>query len=140
MILRLAGSFWHAAKWIELNWLASLPNSFALCCNKKGCVREFQMDFRFENCVSMIWELYANINKNHLKEQVTTNMTGPPYNIWMICITTEHKSSCDTFFLRYYKNITNFLFWERWTCLVTSIKNNNPNFRNFDCRNFELHP
>ena len=29
---------------------------------------------------------------------MTTNMTGPPQNIWIICITIEHKSSCNTFF------------------------------------------
>ena len=63
-----------------------------------------------------------------LEEEVTTNMTWHPQNIWMICITVEHKSSCDTFFLIYCKNITNFLFWELCACLATSIKNDNANF------------
>ena len=29
-------------------------------------------------------------------KQVTTNMTGPMENLPMVCITVEHKSSCDT--------------------------------------------
>ena len=41
----------------------------------------------------------------------------------MNVFTTEHKSSCDTFFLRDCKNITNSLFWLLWTSLATSIKN-----------------
>ena len=40
----------------------------------------------------------------------------------MFWIKIEHKSSCDTNFLIYSKNITNLLFWVLWTCLTTSIK------------------
>ena len=43
----------------------------------------------------------------------------------MFCITVEQKSSCNTFFLIYCKNITNFLFWVPWTCLAISIKKDN---------------
>ena len=51
----------------------------------------------------------------------------------MFRITIEHKSSCNTFFLIYCKNITNFLFWILLTCLVTSIKNNNINLLKLWC-------
>ena len=61
-------------------------------------------------------------------KQATTNVTGPPKDIWMFCLTMEHKSTCDLFFWRYSKNITKFLFWVLWTCLATSIKSNNVNF------------
>ena len=62
-----------------------------------------------------------------IRKVVTMNMTGPPKNIWIFCITIEHKSSYEIFFLLIYcKNITNFLFWVYWTCLNTSIKNNMP--------------
>ena len=37
----------------------------------------------------------------------------------------EHRSSCDTLFLIYCKNITNLLSWVLWTYLATPIKNNN---------------
>ena len=47
----------------------------------------------------------------------------------MFWITIEHKSSCDTFFLRYCKNITNILSWVIWTCLATFIKKDNANFK-----------
>ena len=40
----------------------------------------------------------------------------------MFCIAIEHKSSCDTFFLLYFENITNFLYWVLWTCIATLIK------------------
>ena len=49
----------------------------------------------------------------------------------MFCITIEQKSSCDTFFLRYCKNIIKFLFWELWTCLTTYAKVK-PACRTFD--------
>ena len=41
------------------------------------------------------------------------------------------QSSCSTFFLRYCKNNTNFLFWVLWTCMATSITIM-PICRNFD--------
>ena len=51
----------------------------------------------------------------------------------MFYITTEHKSSCDNFFSIYCTNITNFLFWVLWTCLATSIKNDNANLYKLSC-------
>ena len=66
------------------------------------------------------------------QKQVTMNMTGPPLNIWLFCITIEHKSSWDTIFLIYCKNSTKFLFWVLWTCQATSIKTIMPTCRNFD--------
>ena len=33
------------------------------------------------------------------------------------------------FFLKYCYNVTNFLFWVFWTCLATSIKNDNTNLK-----------
>ena len=51
----------------------------------------------------------------------------------MFSIKMEHKSSCDFFFLIYCKNITNFLFWVLWTCLATSIKNDNANLQKLQC-------
>ena len=52
--------------------------------------------------------------------------------MWMFCISIEHRSSCDTFFLINCKNIANFVLL-LWTCLallqktIMSI-----------CRNFEI--
>ena len=43
------------------------------------------------------------------------------------------QSSCDPLFLRYCKNITNFLFGVLSTCLVTSIKKNNANLLKLWC-------
>ena len=40
-----------------------------------------------------------SIQKTVLKicyKQLTVNMTGPPQNLLMFCITIEHKSSCNT--------------------------------------------
>ena len=57
------------------------------------------------------------VNKSLLRESITfktdrkpielfheqvTNMTGPPWNIWMFCITIEDKSSCNTFIFTEY--------------------------------------
>ena len=39
----------------------------------------------------------------------------------MFKIAIEHSSSCNTFFLIYCKNITNFLFWILWICVTISI-------------------
>ena len=75
----------------------------------------FQVDQRYFFYISII--LMASI----CGKQVTKNMTGLLKNIWMFCITIEHKSVA-TFFLKYCKNITHFLFWVFWTCLATSIK------------------
>ena len=49
----------------------------------------------------------------------------------MFCITIEHKNSCNTFFLIYFKNITTFLYWALWKCLATSIKNDNASLKFF---------
>ena len=68
------------------------------------------------------------------EKQVTLNMTGPPWNIWMFCTTIEHKSSCKTFFLiysTYCKNIINFFlgtldmsghFHQKWYCHCRNFK------------------
>ena len=50
-----------------------------------------------------------------------------PINILMFCITIRTQSSCNNFFLIYFKSITNFIFWVFWTCLATSIKKDNTN-------------
>ena len=60
-------------------------------------------------------------------------MTGYPWNISMFCIRIEHKSSCDTFFWIYGKNITDFIFLVLWTCPATSIKNDNANLQKLWC-------
>ena len=51
----------------------------------------------------------------------------------MFCITIKHKNSYNTFFLTYCKNITNFLFWVRWTCLAISIENDKSNLQKIRC-------
>ena len=51
------------------------------------------------------------------KKQVTTNMTGPSWNIWMFCMTIEQQAVTTIF-----HNILQYLFWVFWTCLATSIK------------------
>ena len=51
----------------------------------------------------------------------------------MFCITIKHKNSYNTFFLTYCKNITNFLFWVRWTCLAISIENDKSNLQKLWC-------
>ena len=64
-------------------------------------------------------------------KQLTKSMTG----------TTEcfasHKSSCDTFFLIYCKNITNFLFWDFGHVRPLPSKTVMPTCRNFDV---SMHP
>ena len=56
------------------------------------------------------------------EKQGTMNMTGLPY-------LSEKKQLRYFFFLRFCKNITNFLSWVLWTILglATSIKNDNAN-------------
>ena len=51
----------------------------------------------------------------------------------MFCITIENKSICHSFFLVYFKNITEFLFCILWTSFTTSIKKDNANLLKLWC-------
>ena len=65
-------------------------------------------------CYELDWT-WIKINLYIIKvKQVTMNMTGPPQNIWMFCITIEHKSSCDT-------KILLFAAWHRAKLWVHSL-------------------
>ena len=80
------------------------------------------LELTFESCIVKNYMITGN------REHDRT-----PQNIWIFCITIKHKSSCKTFFLRYCKNITNFLFSVLWICLATSTENNNPNLQKCWC-------
>ena len=111
--------------WFNLNTPGSFGISYILECYSVSSVNPVSPDFPlnvwslydWEACChgwtifAGAWKLHSSGNKAngdvhtslyliifepYTLKQVTRNMSGPLLNIWMFCITTVHKSSCNT--------------------------------------------
>ena len=58
-------------------------------------------------------------------------------NFWRLSVVGKRSSSSFKFFLRYYKDVVNLLFWVLWVCLATQIQSDTINLQKtlvFICR------
>ena len=100
----------------------------------KSAVKHFIWKTILSNFVNLPTIFFPSLYIQNDKNKTKTSNNEHDWALvkYMFCITIDHKISCYTFFLKYCKNITNFLFWVLWICLATS-KNGDANFDKLWC-------